>query len=108
MKTKVLPVLGNQVAENCSLFVDVRLLLKQAFANMELVFYPEDGSQDASAETKGKGAFQFSDQTPLVWSCTFGEFQQVVDSFGFKPYKDDKLAFQNPLMAVAFAQFITA
>ena len=96
------PILGTQISKNCSLHINLTQLKdcfrKGGLTGMELIFYPEDGSREATEETKGKGAFQFGDKTPLVWSCTFGEFLIIVKGYSFIPFRDDKLAFQNPLL----------
>ena len=104
------PVLGTRITSDFSLHIDLEGLSKKfrtnGLAGMELVFYPEDGSKEANHETKGKGAFQFGHDTPLVWGCTFWEFLQTVQAFGFSPYPEDMLAFQNSLQARALAAVV--
>lgn len=96
------------VSEQCAFHLDLKGLqdgMRQSGATlMEMIFYPGDSSKDAVDGTNGHGALQFGSETPLVWTCTFAEFKQAAEAFGFVQYEGNPVAFCNKLTAAAYAQ----
>lgn len=98
--------LGTLISNNCSLHLDLQKLADKIqfsrLANSELLFYPDDPGEKLEDKTSGIGALAFFEDTPLAWSCTYGEFQVTARALGYKESLGDSKCFKNPTEAAVW------